>query len=397
MKGKKSVTIKWNVVEVSRLLPMFFIGIFIEQFGLRYGNPNCVLLGIALWITFLIVAIELLVLELVNPIFLCIKQMLKKEKQIFIQIRLSIAKSYLNILIKYISQLYIIHHSKDEKDLTQEQKDFIENINKYIKKYNEQYANNFRKNNKKNLIKYMQEYNLLKTQKNKENELLELDEKINKLFKKRMNLQAEISKENGLLSYNFLNYYFAHCLNTEDNPYKTLPIPTAQQVLRYLEQNWINTFKSIKKYAKNPSNYTGKPKLPKYKKKNGRIKIAFTYQQCKIKDGYLTFPKTDLTIKLGFDCSDLSLKEVHIVPMGVNYKIEIVWNKKKSKENHNLDKNAYMGIDLGVSNFATLTNNIELNPIIINGRQLKSMNQYYNKKKQNYNLNYHFTKQMMIQ
>ena len=82
--------------------------------------------------------------------------------------------------------------------------------------------------------------------------------------------------------------------------------------------------------------------------------------------------------------------------MGVNYKIEIVWNKKKSKENHNLDKNAYMGIDLGVSNFATLTNNIELNPII-NGRQLKSMNQYYNKKKQNYNLNYHFTKQMMIQ
>ena len=80
MKEKKSVTIKWNVVEVSRLLPMFFIGIFIEQFGLRYGNPNCVLLGIAVWTTFIIVATELLVLELVNPIFLCIKQMLKKEK-----------------------------------------------------------------------------------------------------------------------------------------------------------------------------------------------------------------------------------------------------------------------------------------------------------------------------
>lgn len=80
MKEKKSVTIKWNVVEVSRLLPMFFIGIFIEQFGLRYGNPNCVLLGIAVWTTFILVATELLVLELVNPIFLCIKQMLKKEK-----------------------------------------------------------------------------------------------------------------------------------------------------------------------------------------------------------------------------------------------------------------------------------------------------------------------------
>ena len=80
MKEKKSVKIKWNLLEVSNLLPMFFIGIFIEQFGLRYGNPNCVLLGMAVWTTFILVATELLVLELVNPIFLCIKQMLKKEK-----------------------------------------------------------------------------------------------------------------------------------------------------------------------------------------------------------------------------------------------------------------------------------------------------------------------------
>ena len=41
---------------------------------------------------------------------------------------------------------------------------------KNIKTYNEHYANNFRKNNKKNLIKYMTEYNLLKTQENKEAE-----------------------------------------------------------------------------------------------------------------------------------------------------------------------------------------------------------------------------------
>ena len=109
-------------------------------------------------------------------------------------------KNLYNLANYYIRQCFI-NHSKDEKDLTQEQKDFIENINKYIKTYNEQYANNFRKNNKKNLIKYMKKYNLLKTQENKGNEILELDEKINKLFKKRMNLQIEISKENGLLKH----------------------------------------------------------------------------------------------------------------------------------------------------------------------------------------------------
>lgn len=85
-------------------------------------------------------------------------------------------KNLYNLANYYIRQCFI-NHSKDEKDLTQEQKDFIENINENIKTYNKHYANNFRKNNKKNLIKYMTKYNLLKTQKNKENEILELDEK----------------------------------------------------------------------------------------------------------------------------------------------------------------------------------------------------------------------------
>jgi putative transposase len=38
-------------------------------------------------------------------------------------------------------------------------------------------------------------------------------------------------------------------------------------------------------------------------------------------------------------------------------------------------------IDLGVNNFVTLTNNIGLQPIIINGKGVKSINQYYNKQK----------------
>ena len=43
--------------------------------------------------------------------------------------------------------------------------------------------------------------------------------------------------------------------------------------------------------------------------------------------------------------------------------------------------NKVCGIDLGVDNLATLTNNLGVQPIVINGRPLKSINQYYNKKK----------------
>ena len=38
-------------------------------------------------------------------------------------------------------------------------------------------------------------------------------------------------------------------------------------------------------------------------------------------------------------------------------------------------------IDLGVNNFATITNNIGKQPIIINGRGVKSINQFYNKQR----------------
>ena len=39
-----------------------------------------------------------------------------------------------------------------------------------------------------------------------------------------------------------------------------------------------------------------------------------------------------------------------------------------------------IAIDLGIDNFATITNNIGLKPIAIKGKVIKSYNQYYNKK-----------------
>ena len=61
-------------------------------------------------------------------------------------------------------------------------------------------------------------------------------------------------------------------------------------------------------------------------------------------------------------------------------KIELVLDKE-FKNNVKLNEKAFIGIDLGLSNLATITNNIGLKPIIINGKPLKSINQYYNKKK----------------
>jgi len=66
--------------------------------------------------------------------------------------------------------------------------------------------------------------------------------------------------------------------------------------------------------------------------------------------------------------------------MGINYKMEVI-TEVEVPNIKDLQTSRVCSIDLGVNNFVTLTNNIGIKPIIINGKGLKSYNQYYNKRK----------------
>lgn len=169
--------------------------------------------------------------------------------------------------------------------------------------------------------------------------------------------------------------------NDKDFDYYQLPTKVSQHVLRLLDKNWLSFFKSIRDWNKNPSKYTGRPKLPKYKnKKNGRSVLVYTIQAIskkELKDGIVLLSGTSIKIKT----KQKDIQQVRIIPKINHYIIEVIYNKKEIK-NENLDKTKIAGIDLGLNNLATVTSNINgLNPIIINGRPLKSINQYYNKKK----------------
>lgn len=259
------------------------------------------------------------------------------------------SKNLFNLANYYVRQCFIL---KDKPNLSEKQIKFISDINLAI--------DNFNKKSKINCYK---------------KKLLNVEKKVENVTYVS---QKHINKDNGLLCYEFLDYYFSKCLNSEANPYKLLPIACSQQVLRNLFKDWKSFFKASKEYRKNPSKFTGKPKLPRYKEKNGRHKLSFTNQSCKIKDKVLVFPKTKLTLETGID--SIKLKEVRIIPLGSSYKVEIVYDKEIAPAN-NLNYNSYISIDVGLKNFATIANNIGLTPIIINGKPLVSMNQYYNKKK----------------
>ena len=197
--------------------------------------------------------------------------------------------------------------------------------------------------------------------------------------------------------YNYTNYCLRHSFchtgklpseyeltskfaKREQADYKALPAQTSQQVIKLLYRNWKSFFKAIKDYKKNPKKYKGRPKLPSYKDKNGVNIVLFTGQQCHVKQNYIKFPKNvykPLRTKVD------NVVQVRIVPQATCFIIEVVY-KKEGKIYENLKKEKLLAIDLGVNNLATCVNNVGKRPFIINGKPLKSINQYSNKLKAKY-------------
>ena len=170
--------------------------------------------------------------------------------------------------------------------------------------------------------------------------------------------------------------------------YRNMPAAkSAQQVLQLLDANWKSFFRAIKDWSKNKDKYLGRPKLPKYKSKDGKLVFMLSNQQVKLKGDLLRFPKSfnDFTVRPR--CVTLSnfekINQVRIVPRNQIFCVEIIYS---ISINDTLlpDNGRYMSIDLGLDNLATVVTNTGLNPSIVNGKGLKSNNQYYNKQRAYY-------------
>jgi putative transposase len=183
----------------------------------------------------------------------------------------------------------------------------------------------------------------------------------------------------------------------DKNAYKALPSQTSQQIIKLLFRSWKSYFKGLKEYRQDIKKFKNKPKIPRYKKKNGEILVIFTNQQCRIKKGYLYFPRKVNLKPIRTRIKD-KLKEVRIIPLGGCYKVEIIYEKEE--KDIGLNKNHILSIDLGLTNLITAVNNNGSQPFIIKGGIVKSINQYYNKqlayfrRKENRKGNFQETKRM---
>lgn len=157
--------------------------------------------------------------------------------------------------------------------------------------------------------------------------------------------------------------------------YISLPAQTSQQMIKLLFKNW----KSFFRLCKCKDKLNGRPRLPKYKhKEKGRNVVVFTSQQCKLKDGYIHFPKKTNINPLKTKVSNLC--QVRIIPQCSCHIIEVVY-EKEIIETTRLEPDSYLSIDLGLNNLVTSYDSLNHKSFIVNGRPLKSINQYFNKKR----------------
>ena len=186
--------------------------------------------------------------------------------------------------------------------------------------------------------------------------------------------QAFFGKQDDFSEYE-MNKILAE-FNQED--YRALPASTSQQVCKQVFKAWKGYFAALKEYKKHPKKFLGCPKPPRYKNKQGYNIASFSYQQCKVKDGYIKFPKSVNIPPLKTRVTDLD--QVRIIPHATCFVIEVVYNQNPTKH-ENIKESNFLSIDMGINNTIATINNVGQKPFIINGGMLKSINNYYNRKK----------------
>lgn len=163
----------------------------------------------------------------------------------------------------------------------------------------------------------------------------------------------------------------------------SLDINVKQYVIRQVIKVWSSYIKARVAYKRNPELFQGEPKLPKYLYKSKKFNIiqvdSSRFRKKNISDNTFNIPCSDYTITLP---KQIKLKEVRLVTIQKFYgktKINIIYEDKEVLKNE-YDLNSAIGIDIGVNNLCAITSNDKSFSYVVNGRALKSINQFYNKR-----------------
>lgn len=190
-------------------------------------------------------------------------------------------------------------------------------------------------------------------------------------------VQGELALLKGQKSYYVLGKgVVEHVFRITNNPdfFSGLPMQTAQHVIRQVCTDFKGWLASLKKYKEGPSGYTGKPKMPGYCR-NDTASYLFTNQDAVIYDGKLKLPRTKIRISVRRRHG--RLMEVKVKPVSGGYELLLVYQVKAASVQSGKHAAA---VDFGADNTMAVVSDTGKS-ILFKGRFIKSVNQYFMKKK----------------
>nr|DAY19290.1 MAG TPA: endonuclease [Caudoviricetes sp.] len=175
----------------------------------------------------------------------------------------------------------------------------------------------------------------------------------------------------------YLNYYDINriMIDSKDTDYYSLPCKVSNEILKLLDRNFKSFFALLKKKQNNK--YDKPVKIPKYLDKQGKNITILPKQSISkiyLKKGLIKL--SSLSIEIPTKVTESNIVEVRILPRNNHHIVEIVY--KVEEKELKPDNGRYASIDLGLNNLVTIGSNV-IKPFIINGKPLKSINQYWNK------------------
>ena len=194
--------------------------------------------------------------------------------------------------------------------------------------------------------------------------------------------------------YNVRQYYFKEekyleyadnykLLKTSVN-YRLLNSNMAQQILKEVDGSF-KAFFGLLKLAKKGKYSFKDIKLPHYLPKDGYTTLVIGFVRIS-DDNKLIIPysnrfrKDNKTISINIPpvLKDRKIKEIRIIPKANARYFEVQYTYEAECIQSNLNKDNALAIDLGIDNLCTCVTNTG-SSFIIDGRRLKSINQWYNK------------------
>ena len=218
-------------------------------------------------------------------------------------------------------------------------------------------------------------------------EILQMMEESRRIYDQALYAQRqryfETKNQGKIKTYNY-NDLWSVVKSSEQYTDCGLDIGPKTYAIKQVCTAWTSFIKAVKAYRKDPSKFTGRPKMPNYIYKRSNYNIVeidssrFRTKWCADNEVRVPNGKTVLRFPTWLKRSDI--RQIKMQFWYGKVKVSFIYDDKRYVDNKFTEGSA-IGIDLGVNNLCAITSNDKNLSCVVKGGPVKSVNQFYNKKK----------------